>query len=165
MAIRLKMQAREGLRLRQQTAQNVTRAEGNVVTAGTDWKFDKHADYEGRPIDELDQDRDARLVDGAGKKLRLGTYTVHINAGMHNLVVEQKGKVKSVDFKNEALRNQLRVKYQELKDTGRKTKSDQPKPIFEWRDSPGAPIYIPPNTWGGAFVGDGQRAIIDEMPT
>jgi hypothetical protein len=163
MAIKLKIQHREGLRLRQQTAQEVTRAEGNVVTKGTDWKFDKHADYEGRPIDELDQDRDARLIDGAGKKLRLGTYTIHINAGMHNLVVEQKGKVKSVDFKNEAIRNQIRVRYQELKNTGRKTKDG--KEIFEWRDAPGAPIYIPPNTWGGAFVGDGQRAILDEMPT
>jgi len=163
MAIKLKIQHREGLRLRQQTAQDVTRTVGNTVTAGTDWKFDQHTDYEGKPIGEVDQDRDARLIDGAGKKLRLGTYTVHINAGMHNLVIEQKGKVKSVDFKNESIRNQLRIKYQELKDTGRKTKDN--KPIYEWKDQAGPPVYIPPNTWGGAFVGDGQRAILDECPT
>lgn len=163
MGIRLKIQHREGLRLRQQTAQQVTRAEGNVVTAGTDWKFDKHTDYEGRPIDELDQDRDVRLVDGSGKKVRLGTYTVHINAGTHNLVIEQKGKVKSLDFKNEAIRNQIRIRYQELVNTGRVTKDK--KPIFEWKDQAGAPIYVAPNTWGGAFVGEGQRAVLDEMPT
>lgn len=163
MSIKLKLQHSEGLRLRQQTAQDVTRTEGNLVTAGKDWKFDKHVDYEGRPSDELDQDRDPRLVDGSGKKLRLGTYTVHINAGMHNLVIERKGKVKSLDFKNESIRNQLRIKYQELKETGRKTKDG--KPIFEWKDQAGAPIFIPPNSWGGAFVGEGQRAILDEMPT
>lgn len=163
MSIELRLTHEEGLRLRQQSAHAVTRTEGNVVTAGKDWRFDKLQDYEGKPVDEVDQDRDARQIDGAGKKLKLGKYTVHITAGTRNLVVERKGKVKSLDFLNRAIRNQLRIKYQELKDTGRKTK-DQ-KPIHEWKDSPGPALYIPPNTWGGAFVGDNQRAIIDEMPT
>lgn len=162
MSIELRLTHEEGLRLRQQSAHAVTRAEGNVVTAGKDWKFDKLQDYEGKPVDEVDQDRDARQVDGAGKKLKLGKYTVHITAGTRNLVVERKGKVKSLDFLNRAIRNQLRIKYQELKDTGRKVNG---KAIHEWKDSAGPALYIPPNTWGGAFVGDGQRAVIDEMPT
>src|ERR1700731_1820696 len=159
MSIELRLTHEEGLRLRQQSAHSVTRAEGSLVTAGKDWRFDKLQDYEGKPVDEVDQDRDPRQVDGAGKKLKLGKYTVHITAGTRNLVVERKGKVKSMDFLNRAIRNPLRIRYQELKDTGRKTKEG--KAVHEWKDAAGAPIYIPPNTWGGAFVGDGQRAIID----
>jgi len=157
MSIELRLTHEEGLRLRQQSAHKV--GDGGLK----EWKFDKLQDYEGKPVDEVDQDRDARQCDGAGKKLKLGKYTVHITAGTRNLVAERKGKVKSMDFLNRAIRNQLRIRYQELKATGRKTKEG--KEVHEWKDAAGAPIYIPPNTWGGAFVGDGQRAIIDEMPT
>jgi hypothetical protein len=159
MSIQLKLQHAEGLRLRQQTAREIEKDGAKVK----EWKFDQLTDYEGRPCDEVDQDRDPRLVDGAGKKIKLGKYTVHITAGTRNLVVERKGKVTSLDFKNEAIRNQMRVRYQELKETARKTKDG--KVVHEWKDSPGNPIFIPPNTWGGAFIGDGQRAILDEMPT
>jgi hypothetical protein len=172
MSTQLKLQHSEGLRLRQQSATDVERVEKRegqdgkeitLVIKAKDWKFDKLTDYEGKPVDEVDQDRDLRQVDMSGKKLKLGTYSVYITAGTRNLVVERKGKVKSLDFLNRAIRNQLRIKYQELKDTGRKTKDH--KPIFQWEDSPGQPIFVPPNVWGGAFVGDNQRAIIEEMPT
>jgi hypothetical protein len=172
MSVQLKLQDSEGLRLRQQSATDVERkekvkgqdgAEVELLIKSKDWKFDKLADYEGKPVDFMDQDRDARLVDGAGKKMKLGTYSPYITAGTKNLVVERKGKVKSLDFLNRAIRNTLRIKYQILKETGRKTKDG--KPIFQWEDSPGQATYVAPNEWGGAFVGDNQRAIIDEMPT
>jgi hypothetical protein len=56
----------------------------------------------------------------------------------------------------------MRIKYQTLEKTGRKTKDG--KEVHEWKDS-GQPQYIPPNTFGGAFVGDNQRAILEECPT
>jgi hypothetical protein len=172
LSTQLKLTDSEGLRLRQQSATDVEHVKTVQNDDGTavvqvvkskDWKFDKLTDYEGRPVDFMDQDRDVRLVDGAGKKMKLGTYSPHITAGTRNLVVERKGKVKSLDFLNRAIRNQLRIKYQELKDTGRKTKDG--KPIHQWEDAPGQPVYVAPNTWGGAFVGDNQRAIIEELPT
>jgi hypothetical protein len=172
LSIQLKLTHADGLRLRQQSATDVERvekvpgqdgAEIELKIKAKDWKFDKLTDYEGRPVDEVDQDRDHRQVDLAGKKLKLGTYSIYITAGTRNLVVERKGKVTSLDFMNRALRNQLRIKYQILKETGRKTKDG--KPIHQWEDSPGQATYVPPNTWAGAFVGDNQRAIIDEMPT
>jgi hypothetical protein len=172
LSTQLKLTDSEGLRLRQQSATDVERMETIAGQDGKDvelrikakdWKFDKLTDYEGRPCDYVDQDRDLRLVDGAGKKMKLGTYSIYITAGTRNLVVERKGKIKSLDFLNRAIRNQLRIKYQELKPTDRSTKDG--KPIHQWVDAPGQPVYVAPNTWGGAFVGDNQRAIIDELAT
>ena len=94
--------------------------------------------------------------------MQLGTYTLHVTHGMNNLVIERKGKVAPFNFKNGSIRNQVRIQYQRLIDSGRKTK-DQ-KPVHEWKND-GQAQYLPPNTFGGAFVGDGQRAIVDEMPT
>lgn len=166
MAIQLKLQHEEGLRLRQQTAHKVERKGGQdgggVPVMGTDWRFDRFQNADGHSTDEVPQDRDPRRVGADGKHIPLGTYTVHVTANMRNLVVERKGKVTPFNFKNPAIRNQMRVKYQTLEKTGRKTKDG--KEIHEWKDS-GQPTFIAPNTFGGAFVGDNQRAILDEMPT
>ena len=172
MAIQLRLQHEEGIRLRQQQASDVTRTEdkvvdgqtvrGGLVVGGKEWKFVKGTDSNGHPTEDVQQDEDPRRVDGAGKKLKLGTYTVHITAGVRNLVVERNGKIAPFSFKNPAVRNQIRVRYQTLEKTGRKTKDG--KDVHEWKDS-GFPSYHAPNSFMGVFVGTGQRAIIDEMPT
>jgi len=167
MSIQLKLTHEEGLRLRQQTAHKVDRAAkidgvGGVPVLGTDWKFDKYQDSTGKTTEEVPQDKDPRKVGSDGKHISLGTYTVHVTANMRNLVVERKGKVTAFNFKNPAVRNQMRIQYQTLEKNGKTTKDG--KPIHEWKDS-GAPIYVPPNSFCGAFVGDGQRAIINECPT
>lgn len=171
MSIQLRLQHEDGVRLRQQTAHKVERQQtlvdgkevaGGSVKSGTDWRFDKFQFPNGKTVEECQQDEDPRRVGNDGQKLKLGTYTLHITAGTRNLVVERRGKVASFNFKNIALRNQMRIKYQTLEKTGKKTKEG--KEIHEWHDS-GPPQYIPPNTPGGVFVGDSQRAIIDEMPT
>lgn len=171
MSIQLKLQHEDGVRLRQQSAHKVERAPGigdksgetpGPVKGGTDWKFDRFQDDTGKTYEEVQQDRDPRRVGNDGKKIPLGTYTVHVTAGMRNLVIERKGKIASFNFKNPAVRNQMRIKYQELKASDRKTKDG--KIVHEWKDS-GQAQYIPPNTPCGVFVGDNQRAIVDEMPT
>lgn len=167
MSIQLRLTHEEGLRLRQQTAHKIDRVEehkdgGGAVKSGTDWRFDKYQDATGKTYDECPQDEDNRRVGPDGKHVKLGTYTLHLTSNMRNLVVERKGKVVPFNFKNPAIRNQMRVKYQTLEKTGRKTKDG--KDVHEWKDS-GNAQYIPPNTFGGAYVGDGQRAILDEMPT
>jgi hypothetical protein len=171
MSIQLKLTHEDGVRLRQQSAHKVERTEalvdgkptsGGVVRSGTDWKFDRFQEDNGKSSDEVPQDRDPRRVGNDGKKIPLGTYTVHVTAGMRNLVIERKGKVTSFNFKNPAVRNQMRIKYQELKASDRKTKDG--KVVHEWKDS-GQAQYIPPNTPCGVFVGDNQRAIVDECPT
>lgn len=171
MSIQLKLVHEDGVRLRQQTAHKVDRVPGigdksgetpGPVKGGTDWKFDRFQDDTGKTYEEVQQDRDPRRVGNDGKKIPLGTYTVHVTAGMRNLVIERKGKVQSFNFKNPAVRNQMRIKYQELKASDRKTKDG--KVVHEWKDS-GQAQYIPPNTPCGVFVGDNQRAVVDEMPT
>jgi hypothetical protein len=162
MSIQLKLTHEEGVRLRQQTAQKVERGSAGQIQAASEWKFDKHQDQNGHATEECPQDLDPRRVGNDGKKIPLGTYTLHVTYNMRNLVVERKGKISPFNFKNPAIRNQMRVRYQELKPTDRKKDG---KVIHEWKDSPGAPQYIPPNTFGGVFVGDNQRAILDEMPT
>jgi hypothetical protein len=178
MSVVLKLTHEEGLRLRQQQAQDVARTEDNVVVTpdgnkhtirggliqggSKEWKFVRFENSDHHVVEDVPQDEDMRRVDANGKKIKLGTYTVSVVAGMKNLVIERLGKVIAFNFKNPAIRNQLRVRYQTLEKTGKKTKEG--KEIHEWRDS-GQPQYIPPNTFGGAFVGTGQRAIVDEMPT
>jgi hypothetical protein len=161
MSVQLKLTHEEGVRLRQQTAHKVERHVNGVPLTGTDWRFDKYQDETGKTFEEVQQDRDPRRIGNDGKKLPLGTYTLHVTAGMRNLVVERKGKVTPFNFKNPAVRNQMRIKYQELVATDRKKDG---KVVHEWKDS-GSAQYIPPNTFGGVFVGDNQRAILDEMPT
>ena len=166
MSIQLKLQHEEGLRLRQQTANKLERGPtGNVISAG-DWKFSKFQDRNGHPTEDIQQDLDPRRVAADGKKEATGFYTVHVTYNQHNLVVERKGKVAPFNFKNPAIRNQMRVRYQTLV---AKTKDGKPvtqngKPVHVWEDS-GQPQYVPPNTFAGAFVGDNQRAILEEMPT
>lgn len=170
MSIQLKLQHEEGVRLRQQSAHKIERVqpivdgkkvEGGAIKSGTDWRFDKFQFPNGAITDECQQDEDPRRVGNDGKKLKLGTYTIHVTAGTRNLVVERKGKVAPYNFKNTAVRNQMRIRYQTLEKTDRKSGG---KDVYEWHDS-GTPQYIPPNTPCGVFVGDNQRAIVDEMPT
>jgi len=144
MSIKLSLKHSDGLRLRNQSA---TKTDQGVI-----WKFDP---------EDCKQDEDLRHVEPDGSHTKLGTYTTYITTGLKNLVVERKGKVDHFDFRNSALRNQLRIRYQKLVEvkTGKEGKVSK-----EWRFD-GQPTYIPPNTWSGVFVGDGQRAILDEMPT
>lgn len=170
MSIQLRLTHEPGVRLRQQTAHQIQRVQpkvdgkevpGGPVRRGTDWRFDKFQFPNGESTDECQRDEDPRRVGNDGKKLKLDTYTVHVTAGARNLVIERKGPVKTFNFKNPALRNQMRIKYQTLEKTDRKQNG---KDVCEWRDS-GLPQYVPPNTDCGVFVGDNQRAIVDEMPT
>lgn len=164
MSVTLKLVHEEGIRLRQQAAHKIEHKDEKTgaVTQTVDWRFVKRPASDGKVVEECQQDEDPRRVGSDGRKVQLGTYTVHVTHGMNNLIIERKGKVTPFNFKNGAIRNQVRVQYQRLVDSGRKTK-DQ-KPVHEWKND-GAPQYLPPNTFGGAFVGDGQRAIVDEMPT
>jgi len=164
MSITLKLVHEDGIRLRQQTLhkiEHVDKLTGDTTTK-TEWRFVKRVASDGKTVEDCQQDEDPRRVDANGRKVQLGTYTVHITAGMNNLVVERKGKVAPFNFKNPAIRNQVRVQYQKLEPTGKKTKDE--KVIHEWKND-GPPKYIPCNTFDGVFVGDGQRAILDEMPT
>jgi hypothetical protein len=181
MSVTLKLVHEEGIRLRQQAAHKIENTKEVLVEkidplthekvvekkvefshTSIDWRFVKRPDSGGKVVEECQQDEDPRRVDANGRKMQLGTYTVHVTAGMNNLVVERKGKVTPFNFKNNSIRNQVRIQYQKLTDSGRKTKDH--KPVHEWKND-GPPKYIPANTFDGVFVGDGQRAIIDEMPT
>jgi hypothetical protein len=180
MSVTLKLQHEEGIRLRQQAAHKVEQTHEKKVEKtdpltgekvvekvletvhAVDWRFVKRPASDGKIVEECQQDEDPRRVDSNGRKAQLGTYTVHVTAGMNNLVIERKGKVAPYSFKNPAIRNQLRVQHQRLAESGRKTKDG--KPVHEWKND-GAAKYVPANTFDGVFVGDGQRAVIDEMPT
>lgn len=145
MSISLKFNKVEGLTFQQQS-----------FTKGEDggWKNDP------TPVEE---DRHPRRLDAHGHPEKLGTFQMHITAGTKNLVLTKKGPVTHVDFRNTSLRNQLRIKTQVL--TDRKVLENGKGAVRkDWVDS-GAPVFVPPNTFSGAFVGDGQRAILDEMPT
>lgn len=164
MSVTLKLTHEEGLRLRQQSAHKIEHKDEKTGTTSTttEWRFVKRPDSSGKIVEECQQDEDPRRVDSHGRKAQLGTYTVHITAGMNNLVIEKKGKVTPYQFKNPAIRNQVKVQHQRLVDSGRKTQDK--KPIHEWKND-GAAKYVPPNSFDGVFVGDGQRAILDECPT
>jgi hypothetical protein len=181
MSVTLKLTHEEGIRLRQQaphkvehtkektvetvdslTGEKKTEKVSEVSHVSTEWRFIKRPDSAGKITEDCQQDEDPRRVGSDGRKVQLGTYTVHITHGANNLVIERKGKVTPYNFKNNAIRNQVRIQYQTLVDSGRKTKDG--KPVHEWKNS-GQPQYLLPNTFGGAFVGDNQRAIVDECPT
>jgi hypothetical protein len=172
MSITLKLVHEEGIRLRQQAAHKIehkpehkdelTGTTTPAVPASVDWRFTKRPGSDGKITEECGQDEDPRRVDSNGRKVQLGTYTLHITSGMNNLVIERKGKVAPFSFKNNSIRNQVRVQHQRLVESGRVTKDK--KPVHEWKND-GTPKYVPANTFDGVFVGDGQRAILDEMPT
>jgi hypothetical protein len=164
MSVTVKLVYEEGIRLRQQEAHKIEHKDDKTgaVSQSVDWRFVKRPASDGKIVEECQQDEDSRRVDASGRKVKLGTYTLHITAGMNNLVIERKGKVAPYSFKNPAIRNQVRVQHQKLVDSGRKTQDK--KPVHEWKND-GAAKYIPPNTFDGVFVGDGQRAILDECPT
>lgn len=163
MSVTLKLQHEEGIRLRQQSAHKIESKDlTGTPTQTVEWRFVKRPASDGKIVEECQQDEDPRRVDSHGRKMQLGTYTLHITAGMNNLVIERKGKVAPYSFKNPAIRNQVRVQHQKLVESGRKTKDG--KPVHEWKND-GAAKYISPNTFDGVFVGEGQRAILDEMPT
>lgn len=156
MSIKLSLKHLEGLRLRQQAASKVEPKEGEKPTNELVWRFEH---------DDCKQDEDPRRLEADGSHVKLGTYTVYITANLKNLVVELKGKVIPVDFRNSALRNQIRIRYQKLVDVSKAEEGKpKPKPKLVWQND-GQPQYVPANTWTGVFVGDGQRAIVDEMPT
>ena len=159
MSITLKLQHADGLRLRQQVATNVTRTNEGAVIGGKEWKFEPK---------DCERELHQRLVGPDGKKVPLDHYIVYVTAGLRNLVIERKGKVEAYNFLNSALRNQMRVKYQKLTAVldkkGEPSKTKEGKTIMEWKDD-GQPQYVPANTFTGVYVGDGQRAMIDECPT
>jgi hypothetical protein len=164
MSVTLKLQHEEGLRLRQQAAHKTEHKDEKTgaVSTTTEWRFVKRPGSDGKITEECSQDEDPRRVDSHGRKLQLGTYTLHITAGMNNLVIERKGKIAPYSFKNPAIRNQVRVQHQRLLPSGRKTKDG--KEVHEWKND-GPAKYVPANTFDGVYVGDGQRAILDECPT
>ena len=157
MSIALKFNHIEGLRLRQQSAHDVQRTADNQIVGGKEWRFDVGADR--KPL-EVEQDKDERRRDATGAPALLGTYTAHITAGLRNLVVEKSGKAENIPFRNSAIRNRLKVRYQTLV-TQKHEKSD--KVTQKWQDSNSQ--FVEPNSWGGAFVGDTTRVILEEMPT
>jgi hypothetical protein len=152
MSITLKIKHIDGLRLRQQAAHKVERSADGSVVGGTKWSFERE-----EPL----QDTDARKVDSDGKPMKLGTYTIYITAGLKNLVIEYPDQVKAthVEFRNSAIRNQIRVRYQ----TRSEVKKGE-KVHYEWKDS-GSAQYVPANTFSGVHVDQNQRAILDECPT
>lgn len=150
MSVQLKFDYVDGLRLRQQMAHNVERKDGDVQS-GTEWRFEG----------EVPRDTDPRKRDQNGAPMILNTLTFYVSYGLRNCVVEKKGKPDNLTFRNASLRNQLRLRQQTFVDSGRKNKADEP--IKVWKDE--SVSYLPANTWGGIFIGDGVRAIIDEMAT
>ena len=115
MSVTLKLVHEEGIRLRQQSAHRIEHKDektDKVTHTSVDWRFVKRPASDGKVVEECQQDEDPRRVDSNGRKMQLGTYTLHITAGMNNLVIERKGKVSPYSFKNPAIRNQVRVQHQ-----------------------------------------------------
>lgn len=139
MATSIQIRHVEGLRLRQQTLREVPdskhKGDGQPPLIKA-WKFEP---------DDVRQDLDIRTHQP------LGIYTAHTAYNLRNLVIERAGKGENVTFRNANVRQVLNVKQQVL--DGNK----------KWR--PNGVAQIPPNTWGGVFVGDGNRAVVEELPT
>ena len=153
MAIALKLEHVDGLRLRQQLATKVARQDG-VILAGTEWRFEK---VQGTHEDAVvPRDLDLRT------KEPINTYSPTINYGLKNLVIERKGPITHLQFRNSSVRNLLRIKVQTQVATGKPGRDGEE--IKKWQDS-GVPQYLAAQAWGGVAVGDGTRAILDECPT
>jgi hypothetical protein len=156
-SIALRFSHVEGLRLRQQSAHEVARTPDNQIIGGKEWRFDVGADR--KPL-EVEQDKDERRRDAAGQPTLLGTYTAHVTAGLRNVVVEKTGKAENIPFRNGSVRNKLKVRYQTLVEH-KNEKTD--KVTHKWQDS--GTQFVDANSWGGAFIGETMRVIMDEMPT
>lgn len=157
MSIALKFMHIDGLRLRQQSAHDVERTPDNQIVGGKEWRFDIGPDR--KPL-EVEQDKDERRRDAKGMPELMGTYTAHITAGLRNLVVEKSGKAENIQFRNGSVRNKMKVRYQKLVTIkNEKTGKDSQK----WEDA--GTQFVDANTYGGAFIGDGTRVILDEQPT
>lgn len=140
MSIQLRIDHVEGLKLRQQTYKDKLDAEPTVNEKGEkfypkDWYFEP---------DDCLRDLDPRTREPTNH------YTTYVGAHLKNLVLEKSGSASNLMFRNSSIRNQLRLRAQ------RKHKG---KWITE-RDS-----YLDPNTYGGVYIGDGLRTIVDEVPT
>jgi hypothetical protein len=161
MAIFLNFEHVDGLRLRQQLAV-ATRVEGTELSDGAvvgakEWLFEKL-----EPGAHASPDREVPRDLHPKTREPLNTYTgVTINFGLKNLVIDfTKRGVIQVPFRNSSVRNQLRIRYETV--TKRKGKDGTETEV--WKSS-GPAQYLAPQLWGGVAVGDGQRAILDEMPT
>jgi hypothetical protein len=158
MAIALRLEHVDGLRLRQQLAtakRNNTKEGDNTILGGVDWHFEKVSGTHEDAV--VPRDLDARTREPTN------TYSPTINFGLKNLVIERKGPITHLEFRNTSVRNQLRIKTQTNVSTGRRTKDGAD--IKVWEDSGVPPQYLAPQLWGGVAVGDGTRVILDEMPT
>ncbi len=136
MAVQLKLDKVEGLRLRQQTQVEDVKKVKDVETRVKVWRFDGQ---------DVPPDRDPRTQEPLPK------FTAHVAYGLKNLVFEKKGQPITVNFRNSSVRNQLRIRQQTKDKAG------------AWQNS--GDTYLAANTFGGVFVGDLHRAIVDEMPT
>jgi hypothetical protein len=154
MAICLKIKHTDGLRLRQQVASVQARAGDGAVIKGAQWHFEKD------PITK----RDAEVPRDLDQRSRkpLDTSTVYVSYGLKNLVIDRKGVPAGVDLFNSSLRNSLKVQIETLTEV--KTKGDEKKVQKEWVPS-GPPAFIAPMATSGVIVGDGVRAILNEVPT
>lgn len=134
----------DGLRLRQRTMREVPDSkfrpekEGDAPPMVKAWKFPEDGG-------EVPQDTDART------HVPAGTYSPYVATNIRDLVIESRGAQTNVTFRNANVRQTLRVTQQEL---GKDKK---------WR--PSGSQMVPANTWGGCVVGNGNRAIIQELPT
>ena len=135
----------DGLRIRQQDYKDVPDSrftgdlkDGEQPPMVKRWKF---------PTDggDVRQDVDNRTHEP------MGTYSPYIAYNLRNLVIERRGKPENVTFRNANVRQVLKVTQQEL---GKDKK---------WK--PNGVTMIQPNTWGGVHVGEGNRAIVEELPT
>lgn len=145
MSTQIQIRHIDGLRLRQQIFKDVPDSrfagelkEGESPPTVKAWKFDAGAG-------DVRQDEDNRTHEP------LGVYSPYIGYSLRNLVIERKGKQENVTFRNGNVRQTLKVTQQEL------GKDKKWKPV--------GTNMIPPNSWGGAVVGDGNRAIVEELPT
>lgn len=135
----------DGLRVRQQDYKDVPDSrfkgelkEGEQLPTVKAWRF---------PVDggEVRQDVDNRTHEP------LGSYSPYIGYNLRNLVIDRKGKQENVTFRNGNVRQSLKISQQEL---GRDKK---------WK--PAGVSILSANSWGGCVVGDGNRAVIEELPT
>jgi len=158
MTIFLRIQHIDGLRIRQQVAHNVERVQktelsDGLVVGGKEWKFEKD------PITKKDVEVPRDLDQRTQKPL--DTYSFSVSFGLKNAVIDRHGKAENVSFRNESVRNVLRIKVQSFDPTDKRGADKEF--IKAWKDH--STLFIQPSQWGGAVVGDGLRAILDELPT
>lgn len=171
MAVQIQFRHVEGMRIRQQTFRDIPHTvpaklkrapdpnfpddpsrsievllEPERIENVREWKFEP---------EDIPQDEDARTHKPTG------VYTVHLAYNLKNVVLERKGPGENVTFRNAGIRNTLRIWQQTFTDTGKLSKGG--KAIKDWVKQ--SPSLLAPNTYGGVFIGDGNRAIVEELPT